>query len=164
MRSGRLLAEESPQTLLTMYRCTSLEDVFLKLSRKQGQSVNGPTELNIRCVVGEEILRPVYLNLVFYFFCSNNISLSALAFGSKKDNPVYVSQESGVVGLNFHQSKEVLISDTNGSTYNVSVCFNYVFLPHNGCNECVWNCWQFSCVITDQRFTAPTKQQWRLNC
>jgi hypothetical protein len=50
MRSGRLLAEESPQTLLTMYRCVSLEDVFLKLSRKQGQSVNGPAELNIRYV------------------------------------------------------------------------------------------------------------------
>lgn len=52
---------------------------------------------------------------------SNNISLSALAFGSKgKDNPVYISQESGVIGLNFHQSKEVLISDsTNGSTYGV---------------------------------------------
>lgn len=47
MRSGRLLAEESPQVLLTMYRCQSLEDVFLKLSRKQGQSAV-PAELNIR--------------------------------------------------------------------------------------------------------------------
>uniref|UniRef100_A0A336LJ08 CSON007168 protein n=1 Tax=Culicoides sonorensis TaxID=179676 RepID=A0A336LJ08_CULSO len=74
MRSGRLLAEESPQVLLSMYRCQNLEDVFLKLSRKQGQSVT-PSELNI----------------------SNNISLSALAFGNKKDNPVYVSQESGVI-------------------------------------------------------------------
>lgn len=54
------------------------------------------------------------------FFLSNNISLSALAFGSKKDNPVYISQESGVIGLNFHQSKEVLISDNNGSSYGVS--------------------------------------------
>jgi len=38
MRSGRLLAEESPQHLLTMYGCQSLEEVFLKLSRKQGAS------------------------------------------------------------------------------------------------------------------------------
>lgn len=97
MRSGRLLAEESPQVLLTMYRCQSLEEVFLKLSRKQGAPAQ-PTELNI----------------------SNNISLSALAFG-RKDNPVYVTQESGVVGLNFYQSKEVLISDSNsGSTYGVN--------------------------------------------
>lgn len=36
MRSGRLLAEESPQVLLSMYGCQSLEEVFLKLSRKQG--------------------------------------------------------------------------------------------------------------------------------
>lgn len=53
-------------------------------------------------------------------FFSNNISLSALAFGNKKDNPVYVSQESGVVGLNFHQSKEVLVTETNGSVYGVN--------------------------------------------
>uniref|UniRef100_A0A8D8XZL9 ABC transporter G family member 20 n=1 Tax=Cacopsylla melanoneura TaxID=428564 RepID=A0A8D8XZL9_9HEMI len=36
MRSGRLLAEESPQVLLQTYGCQSLEEVFLKLSRKQG--------------------------------------------------------------------------------------------------------------------------------
>lgn len=40
----------------------------------------------------------------------------------KKDEPVYVTEESGVVGLNFHQSKEVLIHDTTngvGSHYDV---------------------------------------------
>ncbi|XP_014615605.1 PREDICTED: ABC transporter G family member 20 [Polistes canadensis] len=92
MRSGRLLAEESPRALLTMYNCTSLEEVFLKLSRRQGQYSQPPTELNI----------------------SNNISLASLNWG-KKDEPVYVTEESGVVGLNFYQSKEVLIHDvTNG--------------------------------------------------
>ncbi|XP_046609831.1 ABC transporter G family member 23 isoform X2 [Neodiprion virginianus] len=100
MRSGRLLAEESPRALLTMYNCASLEDVFLKLSRKQGQSTQPTTELNI----------------------SNNISLASLNWG-KKDEPVYVTQESGVVGLNFHQSKEVLIHDTTngvGSHYDLN--------------------------------------------
>ncbi|XP_053995449.1 ABC transporter G family member 20 isoform X1 [Hylaeus anthracinus] len=92
MRSGRLLAEESPRALLTIYNCASLEEVFLKLSRKQGQYAQPPTELNI----------------------SNNISLASLNWG-KKNEPVYVTEESGVVGLNFHQSKEVLIHDsTNG--------------------------------------------------
>jgi hypothetical protein len=46
MRSGKLLAEESPQVLLSMYGCQSLEEVFLKLSRKQGSNCN-VTELNI---------------------------------------------------------------------------------------------------------------------
>ncbi|XP_031843264.1 ABC-type transporter snustorr isoform X3 [Nomia melanderi] len=93
MRSGRLLAEESPRALLQMYNCSSLEDVFLKLSRKQGQYAQPPTELNI----------------------SNNISLQASLNWGKKNEPVYVTEESGVVGLNFHQSKEVLIHDsTNG--------------------------------------------------
>lgn len=118
MRSGRLLAEESPSALLATYRCKNLEDVFLQLSRKQG-TTNAVNELNI-----------------------SNLSLSALAFGNKKDAPVYISQDSGVVGLNFHQSKEVLITDYNGSANGVSnpkhhsklymftyVCrFPYIFL------------------------------------
>lgn len=122
MRSGRLLAEESPACLLSIYRCSSLEDVFLKLSRKQGQQNTAPAELNIRFV---SLVRPLQLTVPILIRLllpqnSNNISLSALAFGKAKDNPVYVSQESGVVGLNFHQSKEVLISDSNGSAYGVS--------------------------------------------
>ncbi|XP_046993217.1 ABC transporter G family member 20 [Schistocerca americana] len=96
MRSGHLLAEESPHVLLSMYGCQSLEEVFLKLSRRQGNGANGSDNLNI----------------------SNNISLASLHWG-KKDGPVYVTEESGVVGLNFHQSKEVLIQDTsNGVGYH----------------------------------------------
>lgn len=54
------------------------------------------------------------------FYYSNNISLSALAFGSKKDAQVYGSQDGGVVGLNFHQSREALVHESNGSIYRVS--------------------------------------------
>lgn len=36
----------------------------------------------------------------------------------KKNEPVYVTEESGVVGLNFHQSKEVLIHDTTNGVGN----------------------------------------------
>ena len=35
MRSGRLLAEESPKILLSIYDSECLEEVFLKLSSKQ---------------------------------------------------------------------------------------------------------------------------------
>lgn len=116
MRSGRLLAEESPQSLLIHYRCTNLEDVFLKLSRKQGTTKDGVSELNI-----------------------SNLSLSALAFGNKKDAPVYISQDSGVVGLNFHQSKEVLIGDHNGSALQVnSLCLHFsvqIVFHHHLCEK-----------------------------
>lgn len=61
--------------------------------------------------------------LGLYFYYSNNISLSALAFGSRKDAQVYGSQEGGVVGLNFHQSREALVHESNGSIYRVSCCF-----------------------------------------
>ncbi|XP_014252256.1 ABC transporter G family member 20 isoform X4 [Cimex lectularius] len=94
MRSGRLLAEESPQILLSMYNCQSLEEVFLKLSRKQGQE-NAVQDANL----------------------TNNISLATLQWG-KKDEPVYVTDESGVVGLNFHQNKEILIQDNANGHYD----------------------------------------------
>lgn len=35
MREGRLLAEESPSRLLTLFNSETLEDVFLTLSRRQ---------------------------------------------------------------------------------------------------------------------------------
>lgn len=96
MRSGRLLAEESPHVLLSMYGCQSLEEVFLKLSRIQGMA-NSQGEMNI----------------------SNNISLASLNWG-KKDS-ISVTEESGVVGLNFHQSKEILIHDGTNGHVDVSV-------------------------------------------
>jgi len=96
MRSGRLLAEESPQVLLTMYKCQSLEEVFLKLSRKQGED-NSVQDANL----------------------TNNISLATLNW-SKKDEPVYVTEESGVVGLNFHQSKEASLQDNTNGHYDMN--------------------------------------------
>lgn len=41
MRSGHLLAEESPQNLLTLHGLPSLEDVFLKLSRVEHNKKHG---------------------------------------------------------------------------------------------------------------------------
>lgn len=96
MRSGRFLAEESPHVLLSMYGCQSLEEVFLKLSRIQ-VTANNQGEMNI----------------------SNNISLASLNWG-KKDS-ISVTEESGVVGLNFHQSKEILIHDGTNGHVDVSI-------------------------------------------
>lgn len=56
-----------------------------------------------------------------FFFCTQ----ASLNWG-KKDEPVYVTEESGVVGLNFHQSKEVLIYDsTNGIANHYDVRDDY---------------------------------------
>lgn len=96
MRSGHLLAEESPSVLLSMYKSNSLEEVFLKLSRLQAQK-HDVSQVNF----------------------SNNISLHAMTFGSKMDKPSS-SQDGDVIGLNFYQSREVLINDLNGSISAVS--------------------------------------------
>ena len=98
MRSGRLLAEESPQVLLSMYQSQSLEEVFLKLSRKQGQVGNGAIIQNGSTKTTE---KP---NI------QNNISAAAMNWNKSNDS-IYMSEESGVVGLNFYQSKEVLVND-----------------------------------------------------
>lgn len=50
MRSGHLLAEESPSVLLNIYKCASLEEVFLKLSRIQSQKLTDATPVNFRSV------------------------------------------------------------------------------------------------------------------
>jgi len=59
MRGGKFLAEESPRKLMEMHRVDSLEDVFLKLSKRQNiglrrrssilSSVTGvpPEDLNV---------------------------------------------------------------------------------------------------------------------
>lgn len=46
MRSGRLLAEESPENLLKIYGFDSLEDVFLKLCMKDGNGKDKDAMLN----------------------------------------------------------------------------------------------------------------------
>lgn len=86
MRSGRLLAEECPHALLSMFACTSLEDVFLKLSRKQ-------------VLAGHEQI------------ISNNINLASPNQNIK--DVISVTEERGVIGLNSHQNKEVTVTDSN---------------------------------------------------
>lgn len=61
----------------------------------------------------------------------------------KKDEPVYVTEESGVVGLNFHQSKEALIYDsTNGiaNHYDVRGSFTCTsrWITLTQCPRCIY--------------------------
>lgn len=88
MRSGRLLAEEAPRTLLQIYNCASLEEVFLKLSRQQGQYAQQPTELNISnniSLVNKKIEKknifPI-LTLIRVLFCKSYASFKINEFGT----------------------------------------------------------------------------------
>ncbi|XP_067007199.2 ABC transporter G family member 23 [Anabrus simplex] len=47
LRGGRLLAEDAPQRLLALYKCSALEDVFLTLSMQQGESSRTHVELPV---------------------------------------------------------------------------------------------------------------------
>jgi len=72
MRSGRLLAEESPRALLSMYHCQSLEEVFLKLSRKQGtdgQPQETPVNIsNNISLVSNHLLFALYRDIIMMSF------------------------------------------------------------------------------------------------
>lgn len=119
MRSGRLLAEESPQVLLSMYGCQSLEEVFLKLSRKQGSNNDNSNDFNISNNISLVSSKPgvfycfLPLRIYLYRFLSF-FSQATLNWSNKKD-AIYVTEESGVVGLNFHQSKEALHNYENSN-------------------------------------------------
>ncbi|KAG7297604.1 hypothetical protein JYU34_019659 [Plutella xylostella] len=105
MRSGRLLAEQSPQALLQMYNCISLEDVFLKLSRTQGQS-NQAAPLQVT---------------------------GGLARTTREEAP-YASEDASVKGLNFHQSKEVLLMEKGLSNGDIPSKIQPIISPE--CNDC----------------------------
>ncbi|RVE45990.1 hypothetical protein evm_009332 [Chilo suppressalis] len=114
MRSGKLLAEESPQALLTMYNCISLEDVFLKLSRKQAGQNSAVVELNVS---------------------GGGLGLNKM---SKREEAPYAAEDEHVVGLNFqaiNQSKEVLIVE-NGVASNGDLPGKVTEAVTNECNDC----------------------------
>ncbi|CAH0763232.1 unnamed protein product [Diatraea saccharalis] len=114
MRSGKLLAEESPQALLTMYSCISLEDVFLKLSRKQAGQGNNVVELNVS---------------------GGSLGLNKM---SKREEAPYAAEDEHVVGLNFqaiNQSKEVLIVE-NGVGSNGDLPGKMTEAVTNECKDC----------------------------
>ncbi|XP_059045485.1 ABC transporter G family member 23 isoform X3 [Achroia grisella] len=127
MRSGRLLAEESPQALLTMYNCISLEDVFLKLSRKQGQS-NQVVELNVS---------------------GGALGLNKL---SKREEAPYAAEDAQVKGLNFHQSKEVLIVE-NGASSNGDLPGKMTEVMATECEECT-DCFNLSNITSRGKIKA----------
>ncbi|XP_026754032.1 ABC transporter G family member 23 isoform X1 [Galleria mellonella] len=127
MRSGRLLAEESPQALLTMYNCISLEDVFLKLSRKQGQS-NQVVELNVS---------------------GGALGLNKL---SKREEAPYAAEDAQVKGLNFHQSKEVLIIE-NGASSNGDLPGKMTEVMTTECEECT-DCFNLSNITSRGKIKA----------
>ncbi|KAL4706952.1 hypothetical protein ACJJTC_005221, partial [Scirpophaga incertulas] len=115
MRSGKLLAEESPQALLTMYNCISLEDVFLKLSRKQAGQSNAVAELQVS---------------------GGGLGLNKL---SKREEAPYAAEDEHVVGLNFHpinQSKEILIVEHSLAPNGDVITCKMTEAVTSECNDC----------------------------
>lgn len=103
MRSGHLLAEDSPANLLKIHQCIGLEDVFLKLCMKDKSTNNtGGGEILRNNVVGQDGT----LNIVSVY---NDRNRSHFERG-------LIDEENGIVGLKFHQSKDYLVSSDDVST------------------------------------------------
>ena len=65
MRSGRLLAEDSPHSLLNSFMLSSLEDVFLKLCVKESANAEVP--------VSSRVFLSLLCNILFHS-CRNRIT------------------------------------------------------------------------------------------
>lgn len=94
MRSGHLLAEESPQNLLTLHGLNTLEEVFLKLSSKEHAKKHGALTASGRAV------RPIETSQQedhghdnAAFVCTtDNPDATTIATPISRDNPCDVSQ------------------------------------------------------------------------
>lgn len=93
------------------------------------------------------------------------VILQATLQWGKKDEPVYVTEESGVVGLNFHQSKEVLIQDNANGHYDVS---NWLLFVKNINNKeyCMPICFSFYdlCILVLGLQFEQNKYFWSVIC
>lgn len=66
MRNGKLMAEDTPDRLLQMYNCNSLEDVFLRLSSHQeGKGILPVSNTEPISIVLENV-RTILKNLGYY--------------------------------------------------------------------------------------------------
>ncbi|CAH0597589.1 unnamed protein product [Chrysodeixis includens] len=136
MRSGRLLAEESPQALLQMYSCISLEDVFLKLSRKQGSETQPTPQQSNQLTTAPHGSANGQANQVVEL----NVTGGALGLNkmSKREEAPYAAEDAQVVGLVFHQSKEVLIVDHGaGSNGDIPGKVTDVTPECEDCGDCL---------------------------
>lgn len=68
MRSGKFLAEESPTKLMEMHRLDTLENVFLKLSKKQNLGLRRRSSIlsNLTGLPPEDVsINVVYVSINF---------------------------------------------------------------------------------------------------
>ncbi|XP_057380008.1 ABC transporter G family member 20-like [Daphnia carinata] len=131
MRSGRLLAEESPENLLKNYRLPTLEDVFLKLCMKDGGNkhdaeVTSTTSKEIDFAASRKCHRGGRDNMAFDVSQFDIVQLDAERLDNIKSHPGSLAnynapsskstlpmEEGGVVCLNFNR-----FGDNNLRGYN----------------------------------------------
>lgn len=115
MRSGRLLAEDSPANLLKVHQCISLEEVFLRLCMKDKATNNAimsptPVPNNTTTAINTSTPAPG-LNIVSVYNEKNKQFVEGTATPT---------EENGIVGLTFHQSKEHLVVGDDKSDSGIS--------------------------------------------
>jgi len=124
MRSGRLLAEDSPTNLLKVHQCINLEDVFLKLCMKDKTTNNAtPGDALPNNTIGQD---PT-LNMVSVYNERNRHHIERGV----------LDEENGIIGLTFHQSKDYLVSpEENSSETRSDPVLNTVNKVVEDCSDC----------------------------
>lgn len=157
MRSGRLLAENSPSNLLKAHQCISLEDVFLKLCMKDksnNSALTMPPVANNNSAINSH-LAP--LNSVGGM---NLVSVYDKNRQSQEDNvAINTFPENGIVGLTFLQSNEQLVDgnpNSNVSSNPGMDCKTAIKHVTEDCSNCLSHPWSFDFKNPLNRLTALT--------
>lgn len=165
MRSGRLLAEDSPPNLLKVHQCLSLEDVFLKLCMKDKSNNNNALVpmLNVVTNVNKNAASPQppnEINLVSVYNEKNR----QFRGGENNDGTTTVvttttpEENGGIVGLAFHQSNEQLVGGDAGSdvSSNPDTDCRAIKDVSDDCSDCLSRPWSFNFQNSLNRLTALT--------
>lgn len=130
MRSGKLLAEDSPSNLLKIHQCITLEDVFLKLCMKDKSTNNASNVLEI--LPNNVAATDATLNMVSVYNERNKHHSEGVVQG----------EDNGIVGLTFHQSKDNLVNPEDRNMINKEIelkpdpMYNRVNQVAEDCADC----------------------------
>ncbi|KAK9730736.1 ABC transporter [Popillia japonica] len=124
MREGRLLAEDSPERLLNLFRCDTLEDVFLILCMRQEEGQLSDLEYNI-----DEHQNGGLQSAE----SASSIALSEMGHGSldiltKKSPPIKRNKQIGTFSLNKNHLKALMAKNYLQYFRNTAgLVFNLIF-------------------------------------
>ncbi|GLH04059.1 Protein white [Gryllus bimaculatus] len=124
MRHGKLLAEDAPQHLISLYDCITLEEVFLGMSVQQDQEIQDPS--SIVSLIKHNFTHAYKLTLHIigiFLFPFLQISLFFLAIGGYPTGINLAVVNDEIVDIsNCDEYRDIFNDNSSYCTFNASSC------------------------------------------